>query len=307
MYTHTISNHRKHIKENYSKLKPLIDLLPKKEQDLIYAFCVLNKSQRELAVMFRLTQGGISHRLCRALQRLDYIVNVPKFNKSELIKDLKCIFQNKETLDILWCLYETTCQSEAAKKFNMTQSRIRHRLTLCFKTLEKIKEIKPFDMYYKTFSMLYASKFNILHEIRLPKWEKKNENYTAFVNKDNLNKLTDNINTTDKVLITEGAYRNLSAKVLQVYYNSKTADLLIQLNSLKIKIPNIPFNWFTKRNSIQQENAAYLVKKHKNMNINKLTSHLDTKDVKSCLKFLETNNLAQIKQGKKHTRVLSNF
>ena len=110
----------------FKDLEPYLELLPKKEYDLIIMYYVLKKEQKEIAQILRLTQGGVSHRISRAKARLRFLVKVPKFTEEELFQDLKDLFDELD-LTILWGLYETTCQSEVAKRVGMTQSRIRHR------------------------------------------------------------------------------------------------------------------------------------------------------------------------------------
>jgi predicted XRE-type DNA-binding protein len=167
----------------FKDLEPYLELLPKKEYDLIIMYYVLKKEQKEIAEILRLTQGGVSHRISRAKARLKFLVKVPKFTKEELFKDLKDIFDELD-LVILWGLYETTCQSEVAKKVGMTQSRIRHRFMKNLEVLEKVKYAEIYKKYYDAFYLISDNNFNILREIRLPKWESKNESYLDFNQED---------------------------------------------------------------------------------------------------------------------------
>ena len=124
-------------------------------------------------------EGGVSHRISRAKARLKFLVKVPKFTKDDLLCDLKELFSELD-LKILWGLYETTCQSEVAKQVNMTQSRIRHRFMKNLETLERVKDVIPHKKYYKAFKLISQNNFNILREIRLPKWAAKNLSYVDF-------------------------------------------------------------------------------------------------------------------------------
>ena len=160
----------------FKDLEPYLELLPKKEHDLIIMYYVLKKEQKEIASILRLTQGGVSHRISRAKARLKFLVKVPKFTEEELRQELKDLFPELD-LTILWGLYETTCQSVVAKRVGMTQSRIRHRFMKNLEILEKYKEEQPYDKYYEAFKLISNNNFNILREIRLPKWESKNQSY----------------------------------------------------------------------------------------------------------------------------------
>lgn len=160
----------------FKDLEPYLEMLPKKEYDLIIMYYVLKKEQKEIAKILRLTQGGVSHRISRAKARLRFLVKVPKFTEEELFSDLAEIFEELDLI-ILWGLYETTCQSEVAKRVNMTQSRIRHRFMKNLETLGKVKHTEAYKKYYDAFYLISDNNFNILREINLPKWESKNRDY----------------------------------------------------------------------------------------------------------------------------------
>jgi len=160
----------------FKDLEPYLELLPKKEHDLIIMYYVLKKEQKEIAKILRLTQGGVSHRISRAKARLKFLVKVPKFTEDELFEDLADLFEELD-LKILWGLYETTCQSEVAKRVNMTQSRIRHRFMKNLDALDKVKKEEKYQRYYGAFKLISENNFNILREIKLPKWESKSKSY----------------------------------------------------------------------------------------------------------------------------------
>ena len=160
----------------FKDLEPFLELLPKKEYDLIIMYYVLKKEQKEIAKILRLTQGGVSHRISRAKARLRFLVRVPKFTKEELFEELKDLFEEIDLI-ILWGLYETTCQSEVAKMVDMTQSRIRHRFMKNLDVLGEAKNVEVYVKYYEAFSLIKNNNFNILREIKLPKWENKNKSY----------------------------------------------------------------------------------------------------------------------------------
>lgn len=164
---------------SFKDLEPYLELLPKKEYDLIIMYYILKKEQKEIAKILRLTQGGVSHRISRAKARLRFLVRVPKFSKEELFEELKDLFEELD-LTILWGLYETTCQSEVAKMVNMTQSRIRHRFMKNLEILDRVKHVDTYSKYFEAFHLISDNNFNILREIKLPKWQSKNSDYLDF-------------------------------------------------------------------------------------------------------------------------------
>lgn len=160
----------------FQDLEPYLDLLPEKEYDLIIMYYVLKIEQKNIAKILCLTQGGVSHRLSRAKNRLRFLIKVPKFTKEDLYNDLKDLFDELD-FKILWGLYETTCQSVVAKQVGMTQSRVRHRFVKNLNILDKNKHVKKIQKYYDAFHLISCNNFNILREIKLPKWEHKNVSY----------------------------------------------------------------------------------------------------------------------------------
>lgn len=164
----------------FKDLEPYLEMLPKKEYDLLILYYVLKKEQKEIAKILRLTQGGVSHRISRAKARLKFLVNVPKFTKDELFVELSDLFEELD-LVILWGLYETTCQSEVAKRVKMTQSRIRHRFMKNLEILEKVKDNGAYKKYFDAFKLISKNNFNILREIKLPKWAAKSLSYIDTV------------------------------------------------------------------------------------------------------------------------------
>jgi len=164
----------------FKDLEPYLELLPKKEYDLIIMYYVLKKEQKQIAKILRLTQGGVSHRISRAKARLRFLVKVPKFTKEDMFEELFPLF-DKLDLTILWGLYETTCQSEVAKRVNMTQSRIRHRFMKNLEVLKKHKEQDSYMKYFEAFQLISKNNFNILREIKLPKWASKSLSYIDIV------------------------------------------------------------------------------------------------------------------------------
>lgn len=174
-------------KYSLDDVTPYLALLPKKEADLILMYYILKKDQKEIAKILNLSQGGVSHRIARARERLKFLIEIPKFTKNELFDDLKKLIEENVDLVILWELYRTTCQSQVAEIVGMTQSRVRHRFIKCLKILEKKHEelskyeeeteaLKIVKMYFSAFSLIMCN-FNILHEISLPKWSHKNKDY----------------------------------------------------------------------------------------------------------------------------------
>lgn len=164
-------------KYSLDDIKPYLAMLPKKEADLILMYHVLKKDQKEIAKILNLSQGGVSHRIARARERLRFLISIPKFTRNELFEELKSVIEEEIDLIIMWELYRTTCQSQVAEIVGMTQSRVRHRFMKCLRILEERSKIaKELERYFDAFTKI-SKNFNILHEISLPKWAHKNKDY----------------------------------------------------------------------------------------------------------------------------------
>ena len=164
-------------KYSLEDIKPYLAMLPTKEHDLIMMYYVMRKDQKEIAKILNLSQGGVSHRIARARERLKFLISIPKFTRNELFDDLKIIIEEEVDLIIMWELYRTTCQSQVAELVNMTQSRVRHRFMKCLKILEeRVTDSEKLKVYLEAFKQI-STNFNILHEISLPKWAHKNKDY----------------------------------------------------------------------------------------------------------------------------------
>lgn len=103
----------------------------------------------------------------------------------------------------------------------------------------------------------------------------KEEEITRF--KKQLNALVKpNINLNDKVIILDGKYKNLEAKVTEIYKDIKTADLIIELKCMQIIVPQIPL--------------MYLKNLNKEVNLQQITNDIEEKK-ESPKKNSSKNNL----------------
>lgn len=154
-----------------NEVKPLLDRIPDREADLIQLYYIQKKRQADIAEIFGVTQAAISYRLDRGIQRIRFLVSIPKVTEEEMRRDLPGVPFKPIDIDILIGMWKTTCQSEVALRLGLTQGRVRHRFFGAVKQLEKkAKEDTRFEPYHRVFSTIANKHFNILKEIRLPQW-----------------------------------------------------------------------------------------------------------------------------------------
>jgi hypothetical protein len=155
-----------------SLIRPLLDLIPPREADLIDLYYLQRKKQADIAAIFEVTQAAVSYRLDRGIQRIKFFLSVPQLTEEELREDLPRVPFKPIDVDILVGMWRTTCQSEVAKQLGQTQGLVRHRFFVAVKTLEKrASEDKDFERLYQYFSKLSQKGFNIGRAVELPQWK----------------------------------------------------------------------------------------------------------------------------------------
>jgi len=161
-----------------AQIVPLLPRIPAREADLIEMYFLQKKRQADIALIFGVTQAAISYRLDRGIQRIKFLLSIPRVTEDDLRTVLPLVFSKSPIdVDILVGMWATTCQSEVAEKLGLTQGRVRHRFFRAVKTLEtKAKGDEThepdvrFEPYSKVFKAIASKKFNILREVKLPQW-----------------------------------------------------------------------------------------------------------------------------------------
>jgi DNA-directed RNA polymerase specialized sigma subunit len=165
--------------------------------------------QEQIAKLFRITQAAVSYRLHRGIKRIQFLRTIPELEEETFELELGPKFCDQDR-EILWRMYETTCQSEIAKQMNLTQGRVRHRF---FRALERIKQLiadearekqvqvqmmrkqgrnaeeieeaeqelenvvrcSRHGKYWTVFFAISDKHFNILHEVSLPQFRDRGD------------------------------------------------------------------------------------------------------------------------------------
>jgi hypothetical protein len=122
---------------DYNSIEKFLARIPARESDLIKLYYKDRMKQEQIAKLFRITQAAVSYRLHRGIKRIQFLRTIPELEKRDFDVELGPKFSDQDR-EILWRMYETTCQSEIAKQMGLTQGRVRHRF---FRALNKIKEL----------------------------------------------------------------------------------------------------------------------------------------------------------------------
>jgi predicted DNA-binding protein YlxM (UPF0122 family) len=164
----------------FEAFRPYLERLPPKEYDLIELYYKKGKRQKDIAVLFQVSQGAISHRIARAKERLEFLRDLPKISDIVLLAKLRPHFDNVD-VDIIYHMTKTTCQSKVAKIINekyklvgkgsMTQVKVRHKF---YKAIEKIETLKEDPAYERIWLLTKKIQKNpyVLHEVILPHFDR---------------------------------------------------------------------------------------------------------------------------------------
>lgn len=198
---------------DFSIIEKYLDRIPVREADLITLYYRDRMKQEQIAKLFGITQAAVSYRLHRGIRRIQFLRTIPILDKDQFDLELGTKFTDQDR-EILWRMYETTCQSEVAKQMKLTQGRVRHRF---FRSLARIKELiaegareermrlqieakkqnqdlenpetrgkiqaavdccieeSKFAKYWTVFFAISDKHFNILHEVSLPQFQDRGD------------------------------------------------------------------------------------------------------------------------------------
>jgi DNA-directed RNA polymerase specialized sigma24 family protein len=194
---------------DFDSISKYLDRIPPREADLIRLYHKDKMKQEQIAKLFGITQAAVSYRLHRGIKRIQFLRTIPDLERDQFELELgpKFVEQDRE---ILWRMYETTCQSEIAKQMNLTQGRVRHRF---FRALQKIKDLiaeearekavqvqmlkkqgrnddeveaaekelddainnSRYGKYWTVYFAISDKHFNILHEVSLPQFRDRGD------------------------------------------------------------------------------------------------------------------------------------
>lgn len=197
---------------DFTLIEGYLNRIPDREADLITLYYRDKMKQEQIAKLFRITQAAVSYRLHRGIRRIQFLCTIPELEHDQFELELGLKFSDQDR-EILWRMYETTCQSEIAKQMGLTQGRVRHRF---FRSLSKIKELiheealkvkihlqmqmekdgveetddtekqideavneainnSKYAKYWTVFFAISDKHFNILHEVSLPQFRDRGD------------------------------------------------------------------------------------------------------------------------------------
>ena len=178
-----LGNHLKVFEIDIQKARriifPLLYDLHPVEATFVYLYVFQSKSQEEIASLFQVTQGAVSGRLRRAVERLKFIHSLPPLNRSFLPVLLTEFIPNPLWVRTMALMYESTSLAQVARLLGISQGGARQAffsgldlLDESFAELEKTmdgyKPSKEIQIFYR---VLYRNQDN--KERKLKPWVRR--------------------------------------------------------------------------------------------------------------------------------------
>jgi hypothetical protein len=181
--------------EQLERVKQILHMLPPREADFVDLYFFRKMKQTDIAAIFRVSQPTVCYRLQRAANRIKFLLSLPDLEAGELELVFSEFLSDTKDVRIMVLMYETTCQSEVAKRIQESQGLVRHRFIrtigkmgweqqpqygddgevlkdLNGKTLKVWVQKAPvpdMDKYAQMYKVI-ADNLNILREVQRPKW-----------------------------------------------------------------------------------------------------------------------------------------
>lgn len=177
--------------EQLDRVKKILHLLPDREADFVELYFFRKLKQTDIATIFRVSQPTVCYRLQRAANRIRFLLRLPDLEDGELEQVFADFLVDPLDVEIMVLMYETTCQSEVAKRLGVSQGLVRHRF---IRTITKMGweqsagaksnlprewvKVDPvtdpevfvtMDKYASMYKTI-ADNLNILREVQRPAW-----------------------------------------------------------------------------------------------------------------------------------------
>jgi predicted DNA-binding protein YlxM (UPF0122 family) len=138
-----------------------MEYLPKIEKDFFNLYFFSHKSQTDIATIFEVSQPTVCYRLKKAKDRIKYVLGLPPLTEDDIRDALVEILEDAEDIDIMVYMFETTCQSEVAKRLGTSQGKVRHRF---LRSIAKMKKYENLNLLTEVFEKI-ENNLTILKEV----------------------------------------------------------------------------------------------------------------------------------------------
>lgn len=143
-----------------ARVKEIMQDLPPREADFVDLYYFKHFRQTDIAHMFCVSQPTVCYRLQRATFRIQFLLQLPEVKLEDMSSDLGAVLPDELDIKIMILMYQTSCQSEVAKRLGVSQGLVRHRFLRSISRMEKA----GLEFYYEIFVRV-SQNLNVLREI----------------------------------------------------------------------------------------------------------------------------------------------
>jgi DNA-directed RNA polymerase specialized sigma24 family protein len=149
--------------ERLFKVRDILERIPPREADFVELYYFKQKRQTDIAVIFGVSQPTVCYRLQRAAERIRFLLNLPEFDEDASRPIIRSVLSDPTDVEIMFRMYQTTCQSEVAKMMGVSQGFVRHRFIRSIKKMRAAGHTDLADLFD-----LVGAHLNILREVQRP-------------------------------------------------------------------------------------------------------------------------------------------
>lgn len=143
------------------RIRGILDVLPAREADFVNLYYFSRLKQTAIAKIFQVSQPTVCYRLQRAAARIQFLLRLPEVTRGEIEEAMRSFLDNEIDIQIMLLMFDTTCQSEAAKQLGVSQGKVRHRF---IRSLDRMRQIEGMGKFVQLFDEI-AENLNILREV----------------------------------------------------------------------------------------------------------------------------------------------
>jgi len=135
-------------------VREVLERVPAREADFIELYFFKRLRQTAIADLYNISQPSVVYRLQRGARRLRYLIEMPEFDREQMVRDLSEIVSDEIDVSIMLGMVDTTCQSEVARGLGVTQGFVRHRF---LRTIDKLEAAEGMSTYAQVFRHVEAN------------------------------------------------------------------------------------------------------------------------------------------------------
>lgn len=143
--------------------------LPSEEYDFLVLYYLESIPQRSIGNLFGFTQRAISYRIHRAIERLQFLIQITEVDEEQMREDLLQLFKDEEAVNIACRVFRVTNLSEVQRQEKSTFFFVRSRFYDLLKRLKEMdkKQLEPglaerVESYIRCLDLVQAN-FGILN------------------------------------------------------------------------------------------------------------------------------------------------